>query len=147
MSDSIIIACPACNQLNKLPNTKLSDNGKCGSCKSPLFLSTPLALTQSTFASHVAKSELPILIDFWAPWCGPCKMMAPVLDEASKTLAPNLRIAKVNTEDEQSLAAQFNIRSIPTLAIFHKGKEIDRVAGAMQLTQLTQWAKQTLSKI
>jgi len=147
MSESLIIACPQCNQLNRVPKLKLSADGKCGSCKSPLFLDSPLTLNQNSFSNHVVKSDLPILIDFWAPWCGPCKMMAPVLDEVVKKLEPNLRVGKINTENEQSLAAQFNIRSIPTLVVFHKGKEIERIAGAMAQDQLIQWTNQALKKI
>ena len=144
MNQSIIVCCPHCDKLNRLPASKLADNGKCGSCKSALFKNETLSLTQQSFASHVNKSELPILVDFWAPWCGPCQMMAPVLEQAAKTLEPKLRVAKVNTEQEQILAGQFNIRSIPTLVLYRHGKELDRIAGAMQLPQLKQWINNIL---
>jgi len=144
---NIIIACPECNKLNRVPKEKLNANGTCGSCKAILFAKTPLNLTQANFTSHVMKSELPILVDFWAPWCGPCKMMAPVLTEAASSFEPGIRIGKLNTEDEQILGSQFNIRSIPTLVLFHKGKEIERISGAMALPQLEQWTKQALTKI
>ena len=146
MSQSLIIACPQCNQLNRMPKSKITSNGKCGSCGKSLFDEYVINLTNDSFVSHVTKSELPILVDFWAPWCGPCKMMAPVLEEAAKKLSPNIRVAKVNTEEEQILAGRFNIRSIPTLAIFQNGKELDRKAGALQLPQVLQWTNQTLSK-
>jgi len=147
MSESLIIACPQCNRLNRVPKNKLAADGKCGSCKNALFLNSPIALNQHSFANHVTKSDLPILVDFWAPWCGPCKMMAPVLDDAVKKLEPNVRIGKVNTENEQILATQFNIRSIPTLAVFYKGNEIERIAGALPLDQLLQWTNNALKKI
>ena len=110
-----------------------------------MFAKKPVNLTQANFANHVTKSDLPILVDFWAPWCGPCKMMAPVLSEAATKFEPQVRIAKVNTEDEQTLGGQFNIRSIPTLVLFLKGKEISRISGAMNLQQLEQWTRQALS--
>ena len=146
MSESIIVCCPHCDKLNRLPVTKLADKGKCGSCKSPLFEGKPLSLTQQSFASHVNKSELPIVVDFWAPWCGPCQMMAPILEQAAKTLEPHLRMAKVNTEQEQALGARYNIRSIPTLVMFHNGRELGRISGALQLPQLLQWTNQLLNK-
>jgi len=143
---NLIIACPACSKLNRVPEEKLGAKGSCGSCKSSLFDQKPLNLTQSSFSNHVIKSDLPILVDFWAPWCGPCKMMAPVLAEAAGSFEPQLRIGKVNTEEEQMLGGQFNIRSIPTLVLFRKGKEVDRISGAMNLQQLDQWTKQALTK-
>ncbi|HFE38987.1 MAG TPA: thioredoxin TrxC [Gammaproteobacteria bacterium] len=147
MNETLIIACPNCNQLNRVPKEKLAEGGKCGSCKSPLILKTPLALNQQSFDKHVLKSDLPILLDFWAPWCGPCKAMSPVLEEAASLLSNRIRVAKVNTEKEPALASKFNIRSIPTLAIFHKGKEIGRSAGAMPLAQLQQWINNTLGTV
>jgi len=144
---NLIIACPGCHKLNRVPEEKLHSNGNCGSCKTPLFQKAPLDLSQASFSNHIVKSDLPTLVDFWAPWCGPCKMMAPVLAQAASTFEPRLRIAKINTEEEQLLGGQFNIRSIPTLVLFSKGKEIDRISGAMNLPQLSQWLNQALSKI
>ena len=136
---SLIIACPHCSKLNRVPEEKLNANGTCGTCKSSLFANKPININQTNFNNQVMKSEIPILVDFWAPWCGPCKMMAPVLAEAAVEFEPQLRIGKINTEEEQMLGGQFSIRSIPTLALFHHGKEIDRVSGAMNLQQLKQW--------
>jgi len=147
MENSVIIACPICCSLNRIPKQKLTLGGKCGKCKSALQPTTPIEITQHNFSAIVYKSQLPIIVDFWAPWCGPCKMMAPVLEQAVKSLAPTIRVGKLNTETEQSLAAQFSIRSIPTIIKYQDGKEIDRISGALNLSQLSEWAKQSLSTI
>ncbi len=143
----LIVACPNCHKLNRIPKAKLGDNGNCGSCKLKLFTKKPIELTQADFSKHSVKSDIPIIIDFWAPWCGPCKMISPILEQAAISFEPKLKIGKVNTEIEQSLGSQFSIRSIPTLVLFHKGKEISRVSGAMNYQQLDQWAKSNLATI
>ncbi|MDH5360720.1 MAG: thioredoxin TrxC [Gammaproteobacteria bacterium] len=142
MSDGLHVVCPHCNGVNRVPEAKLGDGAQCGRCKKPLFIAQPLELTSSNFSTHVGRSDLPVLIDFWAPWCGPCKMMAPVFTQAAGELEPRYRVGKVNTEAEQGLAAQFNIRSIPTLALFKQGKEVARLAGAMDLKNLLTWVRQ-----
>ena len=147
MSESVIIACPKCNKLNRIPKAKSANEAKCGSCKSLIFESKPLSLTQASFTNHVIKSQIPVLIDFWASWCGPCKMMAPVFEQAASQLEPSIRVAKINTETEQQLAAQYNIRNIPTLVLFYAGKEIDRISGAMNLQQLLQWTSTATNKL
>ena len=120
---------------------RLADRGNCGKCKKPLFDGHPLELTGDNFDAHIGRSDLPLVVDFWAPWCGPCRSMAPAFERAAQMLEPQFRLAKVNTENEQQLAARFAIRSIPTLAIFRNGREIARQAGAMDEGSLIRWVK------
>lgn len=144
MSNALHIVCPSCGGINRVPADKLSAGGKCGKCKQALFQAQPLELTASNFDHHLAKSDIPLVVDFWAPWCGPCKMMAPVFQQAAQQLEPQVRLVKINTENEQALGARFDIRSIPTLAIFKGGKEVTRMAGAMDLNNLIGWVRQSV---
>lgn len=139
----MIIACPHCHRKNRVDEARLTEGPVCGVCKKTLFTGQPLPLSVNTFNAH-ASSDLPLIVDFWAPWCGPCRQFAPVFEKAAGTLEPHARLAKVNTEDEQALAARFGIRSIPTLLIMQRGKEVARVAGAMPAGQFTQWVNQQL---
>ena len=143
MSNSHIV-CPSCHGINRIPNSRLGDNPSCGKCKSPLFKAEPVNLTQQTFSKHIQRNDIPVVVDFWAPWCGPCKMMAPAFLDAAKHLEPYVRLAKVDTEAEQALGAQYNIRSIPTLAIFKNGQEIARQPGAMSGGDIVNWVKSHL---
>lgn len=141
MSDYLQIVCSQCNAINRLPRNKLHDQGNCGRCKQSLFSGKPIELTSANFHRYIQFTEIPLVIDFWADWCGPCKSFAPVFKQAAKQLEPGARFAKVDTEAQQDIAAQFQIRSIPTLIVISDGQEIARQAGAMSLPQFEQWVK------
>jgi thioredoxin 2 len=144
MSESLHVVCPACDAVNRVPRPRLGAGAKCGKCHGPLFLGQPVALDEARFAHHVSRSDLPLLVDFWASWCGPCRMMAPAFEAAAGRLEPNVRLVKVNTEEAQGLSARLGIRSIPTLALFRGGAEVARTAGAMDASAIMAWVRQAL---
>ena len=141
MTDVMHIVCPACNAVNRIPAARLDDKPACGKCHQALFQARPVELTAANFDQQVGRSDVPVLVDFWAPWCGPCKMMAPQFEQAAGALEPRFRLAKVDTEAQQALGARFNIRSIPTLALFRGGREIARQPGAMGAADIQRWVE------
>ncbi|GAB3099483.1 thioredoxin TrxC [Aestuariicella hydrocarbonica] len=136
------VTCPKCNAKNRLPSDRLGDGPKCGKCKQPIFAGKPVELSSANVAAVLNHNDLPVLVDCWAPWCGPCKSFAPVFEQAARELEPRLRLAKLNTEAQQGIAGRWQIRSIPTLILFKAGKEVARMSGAMPLGQLKQWLAQ-----
>ena len=143
-SDSVHVVCASCRTTNRLPAARLGQGPRCGRCKLPLFNGEPAVLDRAGFGAQIDASDIPVVVDFWAPWCGPCKMMAPAFAQAAARLEPRVRLAKLNTEDEPEIAARYGIRSIPTLVIFEQGREVARQAGAMDLGNLLRWIEDNI---
>ena len=141
--ESVYIVCGQCNTRNRIPTRRLTGEGRCGRCKAPLFEGKVIELDHENIASQL-KTEIPLLIDFWAPWCGPCQQFSPIFEQAAQVFEPFIRCAKVNTEQEQQLSSQFRIRSIPTLILILGSQEIARTSGVMKLHQLQRWVKSHL---
>ena len=139
MPDNLNVVCPHCEAVNRVPQARLSDGPKCGKCSRQLFDGHPVALTDRTFERQLMRSDLPLVVDFWAPWCAPCKMMAPAYEQATIRIEPRARLAKVDTEQNPRLAQRYAIRSIPTLAIFKGGHQVASQPGAIGPQQLVQW--------
>ena len=146
MTEPLLAACPHCGALNRVPPARLAEQPDCGKCHRPLFTGKPLVLDAAGFALHVERSQVPVLVDFWAPWCGPCRMMAPHFEQAAAQLEPQVRLAKVDTEAEPALGSRFDIRSIPTLALYAGGREVARQAGAMGAADIVRWTRANLPR-
>lgn len=144
MIDPLHVVCPQCQAANRVPAARLREHPVCGKCKSPLFAGKPVELDAAAFERQLAASDVPLVVDFWAPWCGPCRAMAPQFERAARELEPEVRLAKVNTEVEPDIAARFGIRSIPTLIAFRGGRELARQAGAQDAPSLVRWVRGAL---
>ena len=144
MTTPLHIVCPHCHTTNRVASDQLSSAPTCGRCKLALFDAHPVELDSVSFNKHIKRNQIPVVVDFWAPWCGPCRMMAPAYEQAAGLLEPHVRLAKLNTEAVPQPSAQFNIRSIPTMVMFRGGQEVARQSGAMGSADIVSWVRSNL---
>ncbi|MFZ1576226.1 MAG: thioredoxin TrxC [Chromatiaceae bacterium] len=144
MTQAVHVVCPRCDAVNRVPPERLAEDAKCGKCRAPLFAGAPLALDEGRFAKHLGRGDLPLVVDFWAPWCAPCRAMAPTFEAVARRIEPKARLIKVNTEEAQALAGRYGIRSIPTLVVFRGGREVARTSGTMDAAALENWIRRSL---
>jgi thioredoxin 2 len=145
-SDSVLVACPECHTLVRVPADRLGDRPSCAHCRSQVVDGQPVILDAQSFETHTARGSQPVLVDFWAPWCGPCRAMSPVLDRVADERRTELQVGKINTDEQQELAARFGIRSIPTLVLFRGGKEVARRSGSSDFRSLSSWLDESLAR-
>ena len=143
-TEALHIVCPHCHTTNRVQAAQLASSPDCGSCHRPLFTGAPLELDAASFDKHVGRSHISVVVDFWAPWCGPCRQMAPAFAQAARDLEPGVRLAKLDTEAQPALGNRFGIRSIPTLVLFRQGRELARQPGAMGEADIVRWTRQHL---
>ncbi|MCM2472646.1 thioredoxin TrxC [Rhizobium sp. CG5] len=141
------IVCPHCAAVNRLKQGHAADAAKCGKCVQALFQGHPVEAAPAMFDKQIARNAIPVLVDVWAPWCGPCRMMAPAFEEAARVMEPQVRLIKLNSEDHPDVAGRFGIRGIPTMLLFDKGREIARVSGAMTTRQIVDWTRGQLGTL
>jgi thioredoxin 2 len=144
MTQEKLVVCGKCGGVNRLPPARDAGDAKCGKCGSRLFSGHPADVDTQSFDRQVTRSSLPVVVDIWAPWCGPCKMMAPAYEAAANELEPHVRLIKLNSDNEQAVAARLGIRGIPTMILFHGGQEVARTSGAMTAGQIVRWVRDHL---
>lgn len=144
MSDTFQVVCGQCGQINRLPASRAPSTARCGKCHEPIFAGAPIEVDETAFKRHLANSDVPLLVDVWAPWCGPCRAMAPMFARAAAELEPQVRLLKLNSDEAPGVSAGFNISGIPTLLLLHRGRELARSAGAMDTQRIVAWTRSGL---